>query len=670
MEESKGVDLTDLNTDIEHETADQKVEESDHSEGFNHSEEVDHSEKSKVKQDDQTDQSSDDTNCDSNASKADDLDGDLLNSVESDDEVEEDESDDQCEEPRLCHEGCRYEGLETKSKLIKCRLCMVWHHIECVDIVQKNLKKVGFWSCPCCRKMSENIKNLQSSIKSLFSMVEKLSVAVGPLLHEKQENPEDNLLMQSLENKRIECDKLWEQNTTLLKKLKEKQEPDADESVEIVNSSDSEVDSDSESDLEDSCEEVYGHLVIGDSLLKNVSPIVDDITVASKRGAKIHDITKKLKSYKKKFRQITIVCGTNDVSSKVNVSAIGDKFRTLLQLATKKSMSVTVSSIPPRLDEAVREEKLKEANKCLATIADELKVNYVNNDLNFRFKSDIPDLSLLQIDGLHLTSAGVARLLQNLSLEGGVKCSLQDENHSTPTLSNEKPRNSEEKPKKRKVHTRSQNGVTVFLGKESVLSNLYMEAPIHIDGKTYNCNEQFYTHSMATFFKDTDAAAKSLRITNPYQLIDLQKEIVNVDRRRWEHEAKRILYLANMAKYTQNISAREALLNTADDVIGEASFSRTWGIGMSIGDVRALNTDRWKGRNVMGNILMNIRESLSPKVDNRSHAPRNSSYGALKKHCWFCGEENHISKNCRHGQKLQCSSCMHLGHKAKFCELY
>ena len=55
MEESKGVDLTDLNTDTEHKTADQKAEESDHSEDLDHSEEVYHSEKSKVKQDDQTD---------------------------------------------------------------------------------------------------------------------------------------------------------------------------------------------------------------------------------------------------------------------------------------------------------------------------------------------------------------------------------------------------------------------------------------------------------------------------------------------------------------------------------------------------------------------------------------------------------------------------------------
>ena len=35
--------------------------------------------------------------------------------------------------------------------------------------------------------------------------------------------------------------------------------------------------------------------------------------------------------------------------------------------------------------------------------------------------------------------------------------------------------------------------------------------------------------------------------------------------------------------------------------------------------------------------------------------------------CWFCGETNHVSINCRHGQKIYCFQCQGLGHKAKNC---
>ena len=38
--------------------------------------------------------------------------------------------------------------------------------------------------------------------------------------------------------------------------------------------------------------------------------------------------------------------------------------------------------------------------------------------------------------------------------------------------------------------------------------------------------------------------------------------------------------------------------------------------------------------------------------------------------CYFCGEEGHISRNCRHGNEVKCWSCGHLGHKQKYCSLY
>lgn len=36
------------------------------------------------------------------------------------------------------------------------------------------------------------------------------------------------------------------------------------------------------------------------------------------------------------------------------------------------------------------------------------------------------------------------------------------------------------------------------------------------------------------------------------------------------------------------------------------------------------------------------------------------SYNAT---CWYCGEQGHISENCRHGGRLQCYKCNKYGHK-------
>ena len=37
------------------------------------------------------------------------------------------------------------------------------------------------------------------------------------------------------------------------------------------------------------------------------------------------------------------------------------------------------------------------------------------------------------------------------------------------------------------------------------------------------------------------------------------------------------------------------------------------------------------------------------------------------KRCFFCGEQNHVKRNCRHGKAISCHSCGQLGHKASMC---
>ena len=38
--------------------------------------------------------------------------------------------------------------------------------------------------------------------------------------------------------------------------------------------------------------------------------------------------------------------------------------------------------------------------------------------------------------------------------------------------------------------------------------------------------------------------------------------------------------------------------------------------------------------------------------------------------CWYCGEHNHTSSVCRHGEAIQCHNCYRYGHKAKNCVGY
>ena len=56
--------------------------------------------------------------------------------------------------------------------------------------------------------------------------------------------------------------------------------------------------------------------------------------------------------------------------------------------------------------------------------------------------------------------------------------------------------------------------------------------------------------------------------------------------------------------------AKKYLLKTAVKVIGEASRIKKWGTGIHISDKDALNSESWDGDNLMGAILMRIRNEL------------------------------------------------------------
>ncbi len=75
----------------------------------------------------------------------------------------------------------------------------------------------------------------------------------------------------------------------------------------------SDSDSDTDSDEED---EPEGHYLCGDSLLANVNPTKHGLVLNYERGAKYVDVKKRIQKIKnKKYKDMTIVCGTNDSST-------------------------------------------------------------------------------------------------------------------------------------------------------------------------------------------------------------------------------------------------------------------------------------------------------------------------------------------------------------------
>ncbi|MCB9558912.1 MAG: NADAR family protein [Kofleriaceae bacterium] len=158
--------------------------------------------------------------------------------------------------------------------------------------------------------------------------------------------------------------------------------------------------------------------------------------------------------------------------------------------------------------------------------------------------------------------------------------------------------------------TETRDGFTFFWRPDSPFSQWH-PATFVVDGATFGCAEQFMMHGKAVLFDDADVAAQILAAVDPRQHKALGRKVRNFDDRAWRQAREAIVYRGNHAKFTQNPALREVLLATAGTELVEASpTDRIWGIGMTSSSPHATDRSRWRGQNLLGQILTRLREDL------------------------------------------------------------
>ena len=159
-----------------------------------------------------------------------------------------------------------------------------------------------------------------------------------------------------------------------------------------------------------------------------------------------------------------------------------------------------------------------------------------------------------------------------------------------------------------KLATKTDGTVTAFFSGSSPLSNFY-QTDIMIDNHVYHSVEQYFQFCKAEFAEDISGMSQIKEASHPAMCKSIGNKI-QVDWSKWLPEAKKALKKGCHAKFTQDQRSKDFLLETEDNTLVEATLSKTWGIGLSLGDKELFNRQKWSGQNVMGSILTEIRAEL------------------------------------------------------------
>lgn len=142
------------------------------------------------------------------------------------------------------------------------------------------------------------------------------------------------------------------------------------------------------------------------------------------------------------------------------------------------------------------------------------------------------------------------------------------------------------------------------------LSNWFI-SPFTINDIKYNCVEQYIMSSKAEIFRDKEIKDKIMATKDPRKQKALAKEIEDFDEDVWNEHKIQILYEAVYAKFSQNNELKKLLLETNNSILAEASpYDKVYGIGLSKDDKRAREVEKWKGSNILGNTLMQVRGEI------------------------------------------------------------
>ncbi|MFK7774540.1 MAG: NADAR family protein [Saprospiraceae bacterium] len=133
-----------------------------------------------------------------------------------------------------------------------------------------------------------------------------------------------------------------------------------------------------------------------------------------------------------------------------------------------------------------------------------------------------------------------------------------------------------------------------------------------VDDILYKSAEHWMMAEKARLFQDNEILEKIINCQSPAEAKKLGRQVRNFEVEKWNEARYEIVKKGNHFKFEQNVEMKTFLRNTKNRVLVEASpVDPIWGIGLAKDNRKSQYPNQWKGLNLLGFALMEVREELT-----------------------------------------------------------
>jgi ribA/ribD-fused uncharacterized protein len=158
-----------------------------------------------------------------------------------------------------------------------------------------------------------------------------------------------------------------------------------------------------------------------------------------------------------------------------------------------------------------------------------------------------------------------------------------------------------------------------FRSDEQPMSNFY-PCSLEYEGRTFNSTEQALQYTKAIDTKHPQIAKAILKAENAREAWKASRALPEDEALQWDkdniHQVEQMLG----AKATQVPAFSSALLESKDAILAEATGHKFWATGIPNPEFTKTTKEQyWPGQNKLGELLMNLREYLQDKEEEKQN---------------------------------------------------